>query len=290
MPEYLTTTEVAKYLRLNPKKIYALVAAGRMPAARISGKWLFPRALVDRWVEERTIQPASGLMSTLLDRVLVLQGSDDWLLAHAIDDFQSRTGSAVPVGTVGSLGGLAALEAGAAHAAGCHVGSAVVRERAGGAVYVFGLCEREQGLIVDPARTGARDLAGASRPGVRFAARQEGSGTARLVASLLGDAGIEPEWTVVGPYWSHADVALAVRTGEADVGVGTALAARLAGLHFVPLATEEFDLVIPAEFMAHRRMGEFLDFAIRNLGERAARGCPGYSFGPLGRARRVGPA
>ena len=37
MAEYLTTREVAKYLRLNEKKVYALVADGQLPAARISG-------------------------------------------------------------------------------------------------------------------------------------------------------------------------------------------------------------------------------------------------------------
>ncbi len=289
MAEYLTTSEVAKYLRLNQKKIYALVASGQMPAARVSGKWLFPKELVDRWVAERTIHPASGIMSTLLDRVLILQGSDDWLLTHVIDDFQQRTGAAVPVGTVGSLGGLSALEAGSAHAAGCHVATSVVREHTHAPLYLFGLCEREQGLMLDPTRVAFRDLGGAARAGVRFAARQEGSGTERLVESLLRAQGLEPAWTAVGPYWSHADVALAIRGGDADVGVGTAVAARLAGLDFVPLASEEFDLVIPAEFLAHRRMSEFLDFAIADLGRRAAQGCPGYSFGPLGRLRTVQP-
>lgn len=290
MAEYLTTSEVAKYLRLNQKKIYALVASGNLPAARVSGKWLFPKDLVDRWVADRTIHPASGIMGTLLDRLLIIQGSDDWLLTHVIDDFQLRTGAAIPVGTVGSIGGLSALDAGSAHAAGCHVASAVVREHAHAPVYLFGMFDREQGLMLDPGRTAARDLASACQAGIRFAARQEGSGTARLVDALVRAQGLEPAWTVVGPYWSHADVALAVRAGEADVGVGTAIAARMAGLDFVPLASEEFDLVVPAEFLAHRRMSAFLDFAVADLGQRAARGCAGYGFGPLGRLRTIQPA
>ena len=44
MPEYLSSSEVARYLKLNQKKVYALVAAGQLPAARISGKWCFQRS------------------------------------------------------------------------------------------------------------------------------------------------------------------------------------------------------------------------------------------------------
>ena len=287
MPEYLSTSEVAKYLKLNQKKIYALVASGHMPAARVSGKWLFPKELVDKWVAERTIHPPGGLMAALLDRVLVVQGSDDWLLSRVIHAFQSRTGAAVPTCAVGSLGGLSALESGAAHVAGCHVGSTTVREHARTPLYLFGLFDREQGLMFDGGRTAVRDLETACRAGVRFAARQERSGTARLVESLLAARGLEPSWTPVGPYWSHADVALAIRAGEADAGIGTAVAARVAGLDFVPLADEEFDLVVPAEFLSHARMSEFLDFVIHELGQGAARRYPGYDFGPLGRLRAI---
>lgn len=287
MPEYLSTSEVAKYLKLNQKKIYALIASGQMPAARVSGKWLFPKELVDRWVAERTIHPPGGIMSTLLDRVLVVQGSDDWLLSHVIQAFQARTGAAVPVGAIGSLGGLSALETGVAHVAGCHVASGTVREHARTPLYVLGLFEREQGLMFDRSRPIPHDLAAACATASRFAARQDRSGTARLVESLLGQQGLEPAWTPVGPYWSHADVALAIRAGEADVGVGTAIAARMAGLEFVPLATEEFDLVLPAEFLSHRRMNEFLDFVLDELGRRAAGGCAGYTFGPLRRLRTI---
>ena len=55
LPEHLTTREVARYLRLNEKKVYALIAARKLPGTRVSGKWLFPKALIDGWLKERTI-------------------------------------------------------------------------------------------------------------------------------------------------------------------------------------------------------------------------------------------
>jgi putative molybdopterin biosynthesis protein len=97
MPEYLTSSEVARYLRLNQKKIYALVTQGELPAARISGTWLFPKELVDEWLNSHTVNRSGGATDVLLDRVLVLQGSDDGLLSRVIDRFQQRFGAAIPM-------------------------------------------------------------------------------------------------------------------------------------------------------------------------------------------------
>jgi len=87
MAEYLTTKEIARYLRINEKKVYDLVARGELPAARISGKWLFPKHLVDQWVERNTVYPAHGLMGAVLDELVVVQGSDDWLFSQASERF-----------------------------------------------------------------------------------------------------------------------------------------------------------------------------------------------------------
>ncbi len=79
MAEYLSTGEVATYLRLNGKKVHALVAEGKMPASRVCGNWLFPRHLIDRWVDHHTRLPVAARMEALLDDLLIVQGSDDIL-------------------------------------------------------------------------------------------------------------------------------------------------------------------------------------------------------------------
>ena len=48
--EMMTTHEVATYLRIKERKIYDLVRGGRIPCSRVTGKWLFPRSLIDLWV------------------------------------------------------------------------------------------------------------------------------------------------------------------------------------------------------------------------------------------------
>jgi putative molybdopterin biosynthesis protein len=289
MAEYLSSAEVARYLKLNPKKIYALVAAGQLPAARISGKWLFPKELIDRWVTEHTAYPPGGLMQPLLDRLLVLQGSDDWLLGRVVDRYQARFAAAVPTAAVGSLSGLAALGAGQAHLASCHVAPSVAQGYAAAPTFLFGLFSREQGILFDRRRSGIDGLAALCRPGLRVAQRQAGSGTFRLVERLLSEAGLAPAWDPVGPFSSHLELALAIRSGLADAGVGIRVAAALTGLDFVPLAQERFDLAIPGSFLSHERVRGFLAFAVDELGAEARRAPAGYGFEALGRLLPLPP-
>ncbi|MGA7982583.1 MAG: helix-turn-helix domain-containing protein [Chromatiaceae bacterium] len=70
LPRFLDVKQVADYLNLNEKKVYALVAEGRIPGTKVTGKWMFPRELIDRWVLESS---HGGLLA---DR-LVIAGSDD---------------------------------------------------------------------------------------------------------------------------------------------------------------------------------------------------------------------
>ena len=48
---FLDTREVAEYLSINEKQVYSLIHNRGLPGTKITGKWLFPRHLVDRWIE-----------------------------------------------------------------------------------------------------------------------------------------------------------------------------------------------------------------------------------------------
>ncbi len=290
MAEYLSTAEVARYLKLNQKKVYALVASRHLPAARISGKWLFPKELVDRWIAEHTIYPPGGVLAALLDQLLVAQGSDDWLFARVIDRFRSRCGTPVASASVGSMAGVAALAADHAHVATCHVEASAVAEKIRTPVYLFRLFAREQGILVEKRRLKRLDgLRTVSADGVRFALRQPQSGTFQLVQRLLRKEGLEPRWTAVGPFSSHLELALDIRRGAADAGVGIRIAAEMTGLDFIPLAREPFYLVIPAALMSHERVSAFLAFLVDELSAEARRRPAGYSFEMLGRVEPLLP-
>ncbi|MDJ0895788.1 MAG: helix-turn-helix domain-containing protein, partial [Alphaproteobacteria bacterium] len=44
----MTVHEVAAYLRIKERKVYDLVSQQRIPASRVTGKWLFSRDEIDR--------------------------------------------------------------------------------------------------------------------------------------------------------------------------------------------------------------------------------------------------
>jgi putative molybdopterin biosynthesis protein len=95
-------------------------------------------------------------------------------------------------------------------------------------------------------------LPGLLRPGLRFVNRQPGSGTRLLAEHLLREAGIDPDRVsgFHGPCEdTHVAVAAAVVSGAADVGLGLEAAAAAYGLHFVPLAEEDYYLVCMKEWL-----------------------------------------
>jgi len=293
MAEFLTTKEVALYLRLNEKKVYALVAEGQLPAARISGKWLFPKHVIDEWVEKNTRYPVTGLMGALLDDLVVVQGSDDWLFSRVADRFQATSSIPVVSSRVGSLSGLEAVGRGKAHLAGCHVSTDQVRKLAAKGeqgCYLITLFSRDQGLIFDRNQhPGVTDLPSIVEQDLSFARRQSSSGTSRLVDTLLARCGAKiPENRVRGPYETHLALAMAVRNGEAECGVGTHMAAEQCGLDFVLLHTEDYKLVVPVAYASHPRIVRLLEFILAELKRMADKAVTGYGFEHLGRMETVG--
>ena len=83
IPRYMTVHQVAEYLQLNEKKVYALVNEQRLPATKVTGKWMFPRELVDQWLLE------SSHKGLLMDR-LTVAGPDDFLLLKCMGQLQQR--------------------------------------------------------------------------------------------------------------------------------------------------------------------------------------------------------
>ena len=109
------------------------------------------------------------------------------------------------------------------------------------------LAMRQQGLMV--AAGNPRNIAGLqclSRSDVTFINRQRGSGTRMLLdyeLSKLGIAGsqINGYEKEVG---THMTVAASVASGSIDAGLGVQAAAKALGLDFIPVASEQYDLLM----------------------------------------------
>jgi putative molybdopterin biosynthesis protein len=92
---------------------------------------------------------------------------------------------------------------------------------------------------------GIEDLA---REDVRLINRQGGSGTRILMDYRLRQLGLAPDQIAgyTNEEFTHMAVAAAVLSGAADVGLGIHAAARALNLDFIPVVTEQYDLVISA--------------------------------------------
>src|SRR5499426_630487 len=77
MHDLLTTDEAADYLRLSERKLYELVANGAVPCTKVTGKWLFPKAALDRWMTAGLITSAALAQAAAPP---IVGGSHDLLL------------------------------------------------------------------------------------------------------------------------------------------------------------------------------------------------------------------
>ena len=54
-PEILTVKQLASYLQMDEHTIYRLAESGKIPAMKIGAKWRFKKDLIDKWIEERSL-------------------------------------------------------------------------------------------------------------------------------------------------------------------------------------------------------------------------------------------
>jgi putative molybdopterin biosynthesis protein len=230
-----------------------------MSLVRADGIVRIPRG--EEGFDAGAVVPVSLLRSPgSVSRTIVAIGSHDLTLDLLADEMGQRyRGRSLSSANVGSLGGLLALSRGEAHLAGSHLLDEetgeynvpyIRRILPGTPVVLLGFVQREQGLMVpkgNPKRI--QGLADLTRPDVVTINRQRGAGTRVLLDYRLKQAGIDPR--AIQGYerqeFTHLAVAAAVASGAADCGMGILAAARALDLDFVPLDSERYDLVIPAE-------------------------------------------
>ena len=281
----MTTAEIADYLRVRERTIYEMVSRQAIPFTRATGKLLFPRRLIDAWIEAQTDLPLSGLAPA----PPIYAGSSDPLLEWAL----RQSGAGLAVLSLGSAQGLAELGAGRAVLAGTHLpdpdgagwnGVAARAHLPGDQHVMIRWALRTQGLILAPGNPlGIGSLADAVTRKARFALRRDGAGSQRLLDLLLTRAGIDPEALnrVARPADTHADLAAMIESDEADCGLG--LQAAAVGLGFVPLVTDEtFDLVTRRRDYFEPPVQALLRFARSDAFARRAAHLGGYDIRDLG--------
>lgn len=288
-PGFMSVKQVSAYLHLNEKKVYALVRERRIPATKITGKWVFPRELVDRWLLE------SSHGGVLTDR-LVIAGSDDPLLYRLTltlaGRFEARALiSYSPTGTQLGLGLLAGLRAdvsclhwGPSEESAMRHPALLHQYDAHRDWVLVRACRREQGLLLRP-ETLARypEVSALIAAPVRWALRQPGSGTGRYLQEVFAAEGAtQDRLRVAGVARSEREAAALVAAGDADIAPGVRGSAREAGLAFLGLGWEAFDFAMSRGVYFRGLFQDLLALLRSPEGENLAERLGGYDLSPAG--------
>ncbi|MBW2408213.1 MAG: molybdopterin biosynthesis protein, partial [Deltaproteobacteria bacterium] len=198
------------------------------------------------------LRPLSSVQNTI-----VIVGSHDNTLDVLADQLKAEHSQlTLSSSHVGSMGGIMALKRGVCHLAGSHLldtedgsynVSYIKKLLPGLGVTLVHLVERDQGLMIQRGNPKQiQSIADLAREDIRFMNRQGGSGTRILLDYKLNQLGIDPAG--IDGYqleeFTHMAVAVAVLSGTVDAGLGIFAAAKALDLEFIPVVTEQYDLII----------------------------------------------
>ncbi len=291
--EMMNTKEVAKYLGIHEKQVYALIKSKRIPSTRVTGKWVFPKGLIDEWIESNAkIGLEKARQKTRrIEGALLASGSNDPIL----DMLQTYMKKSYPdfyifSANTGSTDGLKALNMGYTDIAWSHL----FDPKSGEynipflSIYlpnvkpvVVNLFSRDLGFVVAPKNPchirGFEDL---TQKRVRFINRQKGSGTRvlldyhlkRLKISSSEIQGYERE------IYTHFEVGLSILSKEADVGIATIAVSKLLGLPFIPITRERFDMILDQSTFFGKGIQAFIEILNSEGFRNRVEGLGSYDF------------
>lgn len=252
-PRFMNVKQVSEYLQLNEKKIYTLVSEGKIPGTKITGKWMFPRALIDNWILESS---HGGLLT---DR-LIIAGSDDSLVQRVIMQIAHTVQSKALVSSTctGTRLGLSLLSHHKADVCCMHWGPyseshlrhpALLNQYPQHHNWVLvRLFKREQGLLINKellSNIDNADLKSVLETDLKWCSRQNGAGSQRFLLETLQHFGInEDSLNVSCTALSERDAASKIAMNQADVAPGTRSVATEYSLGFIPIGWEAFDLAL----------------------------------------------
>ncbi len=268
--EMMNTRETADYLGINEKQVYALIKAGRIPCTRVTGKWVFPKQLIDEWI---TITARESIHLTgappRKKGNLLAAGSNDPVLDLLINR-NNHGDIRIFTCNTGSTEGLRLMGESRTDIAWCHLLDPdsgtyniphIESHLSGRKVAVVRLFYREIGIVSgrEPGKKAKSlaDLAG----GARFVNRQAGSGIRVFLDHIMKKEGIEPVAISGYDYEvdTHFEVGLAILSGKADAGIASVAVSKLFGLPFSPLARECFDMIIDKDVFFEKGIQSFIE-------------------------------
>ena len=257
--QLMNTKEVAEYLDIHEKQVYALIKSGRIPCTKVTGKWIFPKKFIDEWIEQNAkegLKQARKKSSQISGAVLAAGSNDPVLDMLLVATKKSHPDFYIFSANTGSTEGLKALNSGVTDIALSHLYDAESGKY--NIPYlgkylptinpvVVNLFKRDIGFLFNKEIAGAvKGFENLTEENIRFINRQEGSGIRLLLDYYLAKEGINSE-KIKGyknEVYTHFEVGLAIISGEANVGIASTAISKLLGLSFLPITSECFDMIM----------------------------------------------
>ncbi len=272
--ELMNTKEVAKYLDINEKQVYLLIKAGKIPCTRVTGKWIFPVELIDAWIRrsvDDSLQQARKRVNQI-EGALLAAGSNDPVLDILLTSIKKDNPAFnIFSANTGSVGGLQTLNTGLTDIAFSHLLDPETGDY--NTPYLKKYCPDSHAVVVNMFYRQIGFLVVKSKIGIfkgwdsltnrkfRFVNRQKGSGIRILLDHELRERELS-EKDIRGyanEVYTHFEVGLSLISGEAEVGIASAAVAKILDLHFQPLISERFDMILDKNTFFKPEIQAFLE-------------------------------
>jgi len=242
----------------------------------------------------KVILPASYKPGTL-----VFFGSHDLGLTLIAEKLLEKHSFELLMLPVGSLDGLIALRQDHAQLSGCHIYDPSSGQYNRPIVQnlfpevetmLVTLAQRTQGLMVAPGNpANILEVGDLTQDHVVLVNRNRGSGTRLWIDHELTKLGLASS-NVRGydcQVKTHTEAAQIVQQGKATVGVGLEAAAWQAGLGFIPLFKECYDLVLMSDHVENTKLPILLEFLQTQTARTLLQQLKGYDTEHTGQIQRV---
>lgn len=253
-----TPEEVAEKLKISKYTVYELIKRGELNAFKVGNKMRVEEKDLEEFKQRGKTSTKTSVQKPHFEtkgKEIKITGSHDFLLEHLIKYITKKKDIRIQPSYIGSLEGLMQLYRGHTDMAAVHLMNAdtlefnlpfikqlFIQEP----ITVIRLAARKQGFIVKEGNPlGIMDFKDLSNKPITFINRQKGSGTRILIDHFLTENNIESS-SIKGyenEGWNHLETASEIKAGRADVAFGIKSAADKLRLDFIPVISENFDII-----------------------------------------------
>ena len=182
MSDYITTEELASYLRIKSRKVYDLVSKNQIPFKKVMGKLLFSQKEVDEWLNTSKSKEKNYILPK------VILGSHDPLLEETL----KRSNCGIAISFDGSKKGIYRMNNFEGFASGLHIFEeekenwnveTIKNELNNMEVVLMEWAKRSRGLVFKKNKNVINSIKDLKN--LHFANRQDGSGTKIYLDYLL---------------------------------------------------------------------------------------------------------